>query len=975
MAAAAAMAAATEWASAKISLGLGWGTNSPRRRGSGTPAGSAPGRDATAPAVGGAALVAAAPSSSPSVSSLAAAAGSSGGDPEQWRIEESPHASASFGEWHRCSAGATFVTEASSSASTPPPPSTPPATPPLVASQILLPPPALPLLGKQDCGGYSQPSFKAAAQGPPEALQAAAGPTAFADAALAGATEEDSEAEPEPLGQVAAKEQHLPAASANESENGSASTAKPRLMPTDARAATDSPVAATSPAPAVAAPATPAAAATSPASADDAGAAARLSEKAAEGVTDLGAETDQASCGAAAGDTAEGDAAANEKTKSAPPEAECVEVVVAQPAATSKEPGHEEEAEEAGGTAAFHGSSTEAEATTPLSAGADVDAATSSVFGTPALEPEASTATSETPEAEDAWPARGRADTDSKWQEVSVPEDVEASGDADAKDNCTSKAVPEPTQCSAPVEEPPMCARHRALIEDSPMIVPAIPPALDLPPMPAEFVMTMESSESPFGSLGIPRRQRREKFIFLVRHAQSTWNRDVDKVKTLGSWARGGEVSPFENVSLSDFLSGTVELLREKMWNTDHPVSCEGARQAEGLRQKVLAAGGSLPSQPSVPSRSSTAGPTSQSSRERGAGGVELELQRVRRFYEMFLERRPFVYSSPLLRALQTAHLALPQDDGWGRIKLLKDAREWFRYLVERDCVGNEVGDGIVCRAMQAGHDLSGLDSRVDVTDCEERWWSEDPETTPEVEARLASLWNRLLEGDDHDSCVLVTHSNLIMALLRRIAPKAKALQSAADRLAPDATPGGVGHRCESAPAVVSCVEDGPREAKAQPSAFGQTSSAAAADNDEEAVLERSSSTGSASWEARPGDESWTVVGDGCETLQRVKDHRLMNCGVLGIRCVLREDFEEYRDGGDESARHCGERGGMQSALAPRPLMRCRTEPMNPLSAMSGADGPNGLAGEGARGVVPAISASPWVAQDALLMFGTTLVS
>lgn len=35
----------------------------------------------------------------------------------------------------------------------------------------------------------------------------------------------------------------------------------------------------------------------------------------------------------------------------------------------------------------------------------------------------------------------------------------------------------------------------------------------------------------------------------------------------------------------------------------------------------------------------------------------------------------------------------------------------------------------------------------MDVSDCEEKWWSDDPETEADIDRRLQELWRRLLES------------------------------------------------------------------------------------------------------------------------------------------------------------------------------------------------------------------------------------
>merc|ERR1719326_642846 len=86
--------------------------------------------------------------------------------------------------------------------------------------------------------------------------------------------------------------------------------------------------------------------------------------------------------------------------------------------------------------------------------------------------------------------------------------------------------------------------------------------------------------------------------------------------------------------------------------------------------------------------------------------------EREKRYYDRFLMQKQQIYCSPLLQALQTAHLALPTADGWGPIKLLKDAREHFKLRCERDCLGARgvVGAQISHRAMRMSQEMLGLD-------------------------------------------------------------------------------------------------------------------------------------------------------------------------------------------------------------------------------------------------------------------------
>jgi len=331
----------------------------------------------------------------------------------------------------------------------------------------------------------------------------------------------------------------------------------------------------------------------------------------------------------------------------------------------------------------------------------------------------------------------------------------------------------------------------------------------------------------------------REKYVFLVRHAQSDWNKNIDMIKTV----RGAFDFNTQEISLKDIMEGAANLMAKEVWTKDHPISEQGLRQTEELRHKITAMrqnGSSTTCSDGPESETQSAGHTaSHSSRDNASPRLEPSSEREQRYYDSFLSHRQQIYCSPLLRALQTAHLALPAQDGWGLIKLLKDARECFSLRLMRDCVGarGAVGTHIIDRAMRMGQELPGLQHRVDHSDCVEKWWSDEPETEVEIEARLKTLWRTLLEEDGDDSCVLVTHSNLIKALLMHV--------------------GGVDDGCE---------QDAPGDL---------------------GTPERDSWCEGDLDESENGTSSWQVVARSSGVLRSVKVERLQNCGVLGLRCVL----------------------------------------------------------------------------------------
>lgn len=343
----------------------------------------------------------------------------------------------------------------------------------------------------------------------------------------------------------------------------------------------------------------------------------------------------------------------------------------------------------------------------------------------------------------------------------------------------------------------------------------------------------------------VKHQQLKEKYIFLVRHAQSTWNREVDLMKTVRH-------QKLPEISVKDVLSSAAHIATREVWHRDHPISDEGVLQSQQLREKIRLA--------------SCDGPESFHEVDEEEMRSSDEEERIRRFYQHFLKStdqsksstRPSIYCSPLLRALQTAHFALSDDDGWGSIKLLKEAREHFNFIFQRDCLGTDFGSNLVDRAVSMSKSLLAdetdqrLSGRLDASDCQEKWWSDDPETEADVDRRLQELWRRLLEEDPQDSCILVTHSNLIKALLMRF--------------------GGVEH---------SLLALRAEEVACEGASAASPSTVASEEEDGYHCLTSDPFT------------NWQLLDSGPHDLQRLKVERLQNCGVLGLRCVLEAPLED----------------------------------------------------------------------------------
>lgn len=248
---------------------------------------------------------------------------------------------------------------------------------------------------------------------------------------------------------------------------------------------------------------------------------------------------------------------------------------------------------------------------------------------------------------------------------------------------------------------------------------------------------------------------------------------------------------------------------------------------------------------------------------------------------------------------------------------MLKDARERFRFVFERDCLGAGVGGSIADRA--AAHLASsssappaGTGRHVDASDCAQKWWSDDPETDEQVEARLKTLWRRLLDEDCDDSCVLVTHSNLIKALLMQFGDVDNE---------DNVCSGG-------APAIAGLHGDMEEDVE-----------------DEDCTA------------------AWQVVHDGPEALRRLKVERLQNCGVLGLRCVLEGPRQETCD---------FEVDGWVDIDAY--LRAAKGEEGTPTNSVVPTNDEHGVCEDSRGGIITRCGEAQWVAKDALLMFESVLV-
>ena len=204
------------------------------------------------------------------------------------------------------------------------------------------------------------------------------------------------------------------------------------------------------------------------------------------------------------------------------------------------------------------------------------------------------------------------------------------------------------------------------------------------------------------------------KTIFLIRHAESTWN------------------SVLNEVASCCCCVGVAKILRECVYgHVDHPLSEHGRIQASELNNTFSKCG-------------RTCGSKHDTAWEK--------------LFIQCCQDDGFVYCSPMQRALQTALLTLPSDV---RVLLQKDLREIRRRSIERDCLGAAKGPAIALQSIRT----SGLDIErmkdVDCGDCASQWWDDTTEDPSGASLRIKSCLERILDSPSA-SIICVTHSNWI---------------------------------------------------------------------------------------------------------------------------------------------------------------------------------------------------------------------
>eukprot|EP00946_MAST-07B_sp_MAST-7B-sp1_P005260 g5260.t1 len=243
-----------------------------------------------------------------------------------------------------------------------------------------------------------------------------------------------------------------------------------------------------------------------------------------------------------------------------------------------------------------------------------------------------------------------------------------------------------------------------------------------------------------------------EKEFYLIRHGESVWN---------------------QGKSANNLL--------KMMMQKDHPLTSEGVNQARQLNKKWRQL---LPSD--IPTSKEHVETSENANMTVNNSAIELE--------EKFrLASR--VISSPMTRALQTALLACHEHTALKRAPLLLDRnlRERKKSGFSVDCTGVAVGLGEIhsrshtalidhCSLRDNENDSEGTMSsqtltlqevesimkpRIDVNNCDTRWWTRDSDNKVDIENRFLRLWTGLKYMKER-SAILVGHSNLFLDLISR---------------------------------------------------------------------------------------------------------------------------------------------------------------------------------------------------------------
>jgi len=210
-----------------------------------------------------------------------------------------------------------------------------------------------------------------------------------------------------------------------------------------------------------------------------------------------------------------------------------------------------------------------------------------------------------------------------------------------------------------------------------------------------------------------------QKTVYFIRHGESTWNEAQDGLTKKGKFKGLGHMSQ----------------------SADNPLSRLGIQQAEELNEKVVHAMNGV-----------------------GSPG------------EIAFTNAKHIYMSPLTRAIQTGLLGAEHVcKRLGKFRLLPQARE-KRNLGGKDTSGVACGEEIMMRVheelLKMGPHITEekalelLAQKVDISECNSRWWNDNMELEETVLARMKDFLAQLQFSQDED-IIVVGHSHYFREIFK----------------------------------------------------------------------------------------------------------------------------------------------------------------------------------------------------------------
>jgi broad specificity phosphatase PhoE len=239
------------------------------------------------------------------------------------------------------------------------------------------------------------------------------------------------------------------------------------------------------------------------------------------------------------------------------------------------------------------------------------------------------------------------------------------------------------------------------------------------------------------------------KKVFLVRHAESAWNKAQKDRK-----------------------------VKEMLEQVDHPLSAKGLEQCKTLQQKIAAkkeiADAQARGQVACEARQDSDAPTippTPSSKQVANGDGDLSHNEAR-----FLSAQLAV-SSPLTRAIETALVGLsPIISDLKNLRLWANARE-RRNILGRDTTGQAKGKAEIFQRLrralgpeleeQFDRYLHEIANELDTTEANCRWWNDSRETEAAFRERVWEFLRQLLYLSE-ESIIVVGHSHFFRSLIQQ---------------------------------------------------------------------------------------------------------------------------------------------------------------------------------------------------------------